>query len=81
MLINQKYLLTAPSIILNISHRYPQITNLDVGVNPGTVEVSYNGHKNIAKNPVSSNCDSQPTIERQLHLLRILSFFNTFKPK
>lgn len=48
-------ILTAPSMILKMSQRYPQMTMLDVGVPRGTEEMLNNGHKKIARKPDSNS--------------------------
>lgn len=55
-----KILLTAPSIILKISHRKPHRTTLDVGVYVGSRDSVQSGQRKIPRNPVSSSCDSHP---------------------
>ena len=54
--------LTAPIMIRNISHLYPQMTTRGVGVWTGTCCILNTGHRKIAKKPVSRSCDSQPEI-------------------
>ena len=50
--------LTAPIIIRNISHLYPHITTFDGFTENRDRDNS--GQNNIARNPVSRSCDSQP---------------------
>ena len=48
------FLLTAPIMMRNISHRNPNNTINDVGVCLGNRRMENSGHKKVAKNPVSN---------------------------
>jgi len=62
---NRKGPLTAPSMILKISHRKPQMTMPEGGVCRGRRERVHSGQRNIPRNPVSSSCDSHPGVPTQ----------------
>lgn len=55
--------LTAPSMILKISHRKPQMTMPEGGVEWGRRERVQSGQRNIARKPVSRSCDSHPVVQ------------------
>lgn len=54
--------LTAPSMILKMSHRKPQMTMVEGGVYRGRRERVQSGQRNIPRNPVSRSCDSHPVV-------------------
>jgi len=51
---------TAPIIILKMSQRNAISTISEVGLCLGTADMFHTGHKKMARNPVSNNCDSHP---------------------
>lgn len=57
---NKKAQLTAPSMILKISHRKPHRTIRDVGVPLGNGDSVQRGHRKIPRKPVSRSWDSHP---------------------
>lgn len=59
-----KVVLTAPSMILKISHRKPHTTTREVGVPLGSADSVQRGHRKIPRKPVSRSWDSHPEEQR-----------------
>lgn len=53
-------MLTAPSMILKMSHRNPHKTTHGMGVHRGSRDSVQNGQRNMPRNPVSRSWASHP---------------------